>query len=249
VPDKPAPRPEVRITTVESEGTGRLFVSGSAAAGATLRLYLNDSFVAPGGTGPDGHLAFTIERGVRPGDYQVRLDDVDPVNGAVRSRAEVPFSVPVPNVVASAGAASAGSGAAAPAPPNPAAAAPRPMPRRSSVARAFPPAPTEGSTGGRPIAPDPGPAEPRPEAQDSALPPGPAFASRQDSLGAVVVPEVNTAIVSRGDNLWRISKRTYGAGMRYTVIYGANLPQIRNPGLIYPGQVFVLPPREAQAEH
>jgi nucleoid-associated protein YgaU len=62
--------------------------------------------------------------------------------------------------------------------------------------------------------------------------------------GTVVIPNINTAIVSRGDNLWRISHRTYGKGMRYTVIYGANLEQIRNPNLIYPGQVFVLPGEE-----
>jgi nucleoid-associated protein YgaU len=47
--------------------------------------------------------------------------------------------------------------------------------------------------------------------------------------------------VSRGDNLWRISQRIYGKGFRYTMIYGANQEQIRNPNLIYPGQVFVLP--------
>ena len=57
----------------------------------------------------------------------------------------------------------------------------------------------------------------------------------------VVIPNINTAIVSRGDNLWRISQRIYGKGLRYTVIYGANQEQIRNPDLIYPGQVFVLP--------
>jgi nucleoid-associated protein YgaU len=57
----------------------------------------------------------------------------------------------------------------------------------------------------------------------------------------VVIPDVNTAIVSRGDNLWRISHRIYGRGVRYTVIYGANQRQIRNPHRIYPGQVFVLP--------
>ncbi|MDB5512128.1 MAG: hypothetical protein JWR08_1611, partial [Enterovirga sp.] len=63
--------------------------------------------------------------------------------------------------------------------------------------------------------------------------------------GRVIVPEINTAIVARGDNLWRISKRVYGAGLRYTVIFGANTPQIRDPDLIYPGQVFVLPADKA----
>ena len=32
-----------------------------------------------------------------------------------------------------------------------------------------------------------------------------------------------------------------GNGMRYAVIYNANRDHIRNPDLIYPGQVFVLP--------
>ena len=65
--------------------------------------------------------------------------------------------------------------------------------------------------------------------------------------GTILIPDVNTAIVSRGDNLWRISHRVYGRGVRYTVIYGANQGQIRNPHRIYPGQVFVLPgEQEAQ---
>jgi nucleoid-associated protein YgaU len=62
----------------------------------------------------------------------------------------------------------------------------------------------------------------------------------------VVIPNIDTAIVSRGDSLWRISQRIYGRGYRYTVIYGANQTQIRNPNLIYPGQIFVLPNNDAQ---
>jgi nucleoid-associated protein YgaU len=57
----------------------------------------------------------------------------------------------------------------------------------------------------------------------------------------VVVPKIATTTVSRGDSLWRLSSLTYGAGTRYAVIYKANKGQIRNPNLIYPGQVFVLP--------
>jgi nucleoid-associated protein YgaU len=57
----------------------------------------------------------------------------------------------------------------------------------------------------------------------------------------VVVPKITTTTVSRGDSLWRLSQNSYGAGTRYAVIYKANKGQIRNPNLIYPGQVFVLP--------
>ena len=65
--------------------------------------------------------------------------------------------------------------------------------------------------------------------------------------GTIIVPEVNTAIVARGDSLWQISRRIYGQGTRYTVIYDANQAQIRNPDRIYPGQVFVLPTEKATA--
>jgi nucleoid-associated protein YgaU len=61
------------------------------------------------------------------------------------------------------------------------------------------------------------------------------------SPSAVVVPKVATATVSRGDSLWRISQRAFGAGQRYAVIYRANKEQIRNPNRIYPGQIFVVP--------
>jgi D-isomer specific 2-hydroxyacid dehydrogenase, NAD binding domain len=42
----------------------------------------------------------------------------------------------------------------------------------------------------------------------------------------------------------RISRVTYGAGLRYAVVYKANRDQIRNPNRIYPGQIFVLPMKE-----
>ena len=60
----------------------------------------------------------------------------------------------------------------------------------------------------------------------------------------VVAPsgkEGRRLIVVRGDNLWSIARAHYGTGFHHTVIYGANKEQIRNPDLIYPGQVFSLP--------
>jgi nucleoid-associated protein YgaU len=63
------------------------------------------------------------------------------------------------------------------------------------------------------------------------------------SPSTVVVPKIATTTVSRGDSLWRLSRQTYGVGTRYAVIYKANRQQIRNPNLIHPGQIFVLPAR------
>lgn len=45
-----------------------------------------------------------------------------------------------------------------------------------------------------------------------------------------------------GNNLWRIAQNVYGRGIAYTVIYDANRAQIDDPDLIYPGQIFTLPP-------
>jgi hypothetical protein len=173
-------------------------VSGLSAPGATVRLYLNESLIAPGGAGGDGKVSFSIGSGVKPGDYRIRLDDVDPVSGQVKSRAEVGFNVPV------------------------------------QVASAEPQAPVLPSR----AEPAPSPS-PQPQAGNKAV--SGASQAQVAAAGTIVIPNINTAIVSRGDNLWRISQRIYGQGTRYTVIYGANQDQIRNPDLIYPGQVFVLP--------
>lgn len=52
-------------------------------------------------------------------------------------------------------------------------------------------------------------------------------------------------IVQPGNNLWRIARRAYGKGAQYTVIYEANADQIRDPNLIYPGQVLAVPQQPA----
>ncbi len=48
-------------------------------------------------------------------------------------------------------------------------------------------------------------------------------------------------IVQPGNSLWRISRRLYGRGILYTIIYEANKGQILDPDLIFPGQVFDTP--------
>lgn len=54
-------------------------------------------------------------------------------------------------------------------------------------------------------------------------------------------PDDRYVIVQPGNSLWRIARRTYGEGMRYSVIFQANSAQIADPDLIYPGQIFLVP--------
>ena len=55
------------------------------------------------------------------------------------------------------------------------------------------------------------------------------------------LPGESVIVVQPGNSLWRIARRSYGRGIQYTVIYQANRDQIRDPHLIYPGQVFAVP--------
>ena len=62
----------------------------------------------------------------------------------------------------------------------------------------------------------------------------------------VVVAPVSSADgrrlhIVKGDNLWNIAQAHYGAGWRHTVIFAANKDQVKNPHLIYPGQILSLP--------
>jgi nucleoid-associated protein YgaU len=51
-------------------------------------------------------------------------------------------------------------------------------------------------------------------------------------------------VVVPGNTLWRMAERHYGDGVRYTLIFEANADRIRDPDLIFPGQVFAIPPVE-----
>jgi nucleoid-associated protein YgaU len=80
------------------------------------------------------------------------------------------------------------------------------------------------------------------------LPPGPTVATGAGSAAVgsgtaleARIGQTETMIIRRGDNLWRIARRLYGRGVRYSTIYEANTDQIGDPDRIYPGQVFVIP--------
>lgn len=47
--------------------------------------------------------------------------------------------------------------------------------------------------------------------------------------------------IETGNSLWRIARKIFGGGIFYTQIYENNSKLIKDPNLIYPGQVFILP--------
>jgi len=59
--------------------------------------------------------------------------------------------------------------------------------------------------------------------------------------GASEAGGVSVRTVQPGNSLWRIARERYGRGILYVQVFEANRDRIRNPHLIYPGQVFLLP--------
>jgi nucleoid-associated protein YgaU len=64
-----------------------------------------------------------------------------------------------------------------------------------------------------------------------------ALVEEEADIGA----PVRLVTVQPGNTLWGISRRSYGEGTFYVRVFEANRARIRDPDLIYPGQVFTVP--------
>ena len=63
-----------------------------------------------------------------------------------------------------------------------------------------------------------------------------------DQMQDIASPaRINVITVQPGNTLWAISRERYGRGILYVQVFDANKDKIRNPDLIYPGQIFDLP--------
>ena len=140
------------MDTAEYDTQGRVVLSGHAAPGATVQIYLGNEPLATVTADTAGVWSATSPQAVSSGQLELRLDQLAS-NGSVAQRVALPF------------------------------------------------------------------------AQAAAIEPAPG----------------QNYVVQRGNSLWRIAQRAYGAGTRYVTIYSANPDQIRNPDKIYPGQVFKIP--------
>ena len=68
----------------------------------------------------------------------------------------------------------------------------------------------------------------------------------RQKLAALIAPSsspvrINIVTVQPGNTLWAIARKRYGDGLLYVRVFEANRDKIKDPDLIYPGQLFDLP--------
>lgn len=232
-PDAATPAPDgkpfvpVAVEAVEIEGS-KIFVAGAAAPGAPVRVYANDQLLGETRATPEGRFLLEVQRDLPVGDYQVRADALGPDGKKVLARAEVGFSREPGESIA----------AVAPAPEQPAVSS-QPAPSAEPAAAAGQQQAGAPATAQQPQ-PDGAPAKPG----QAAVPVAATNAEQPPKLQTVT----GGVIIRRGDSLWRISRRVYGRGVRFSTIYLANNAQIRDPNRIYPGQIFRVPDKTQEGE-
>ena len=62
-----------------------------------------------------------------------------------------------------------------------------------------------------------------------------------DTTPKADIAPVSLITVQPGNTLWGIAREKYGEGLLYVRVFDANADRIRNPDLIYPGQIFTVP--------
>jgi nucleoid-associated protein YgaU len=260
--EQAAGEPRVAVEAVEIEGR-RIFVAGSADPGRLLRAYANETLLGQTTASPAGRFLVEAERDLPVGDYIIRVDALEPNGSKVLARAAVPFEREAGENIAAVAphmprAEQAPAAGAKPGDKPAAAAASEQAAQTGTVqpqAPAATPAETAPAAGTAAETAPQAPAAAQPQAPEQpAVAADPAEQSGQPSAAPTeaLAPKLQSVdgavIIRRGDTLWRISRRVYGYGTRYSTIYLANQDQIRDPDLILPGQVFSVPERSGQGE-
>lgn len=224
-----APKVSVMIDTISYTPDGEIQIGGRGAAGAALRIYIDNAEKLTLQISDAGTWLTTLPD-TPPGIYTLRADQLDAA-GKVTSRFETPFKRETLEALAAVTAAN---------PPEP---APQDTGAAAAEAPAQPPADetttaaTEAATASDVAAPtETAAAEPTTAPEAPAVPQADAPAATPAAAPAPV-----TVTVQPGFTLWGIAQERYGDGVLYVQVFEANRDKIKNPDLIYPGQVFSVP--------
>jgi nucleoid-associated protein YgaU len=205
-----------RFDVARVDEDGEAVIAGRAAPGARVELLRDGDTHASAVADASGLFVMTPPK-LPPGNYQLSLKSTAPDGAVAQSKVSVPVTL------------------------NAMAQPPRAAPARTDIAKAT----KETTTKEENAAPSPGSSQSASQNVSqsvlalAAAPPaekGP-LRSKGETTGSIPASRV----VSRGDSLWLISRRTYGDGVSYALIYNANRDKIHDPDRIYPGQTFVLP--------
>lgn len=202
----------VMIDTITYTPQGEVQVGGRGAAGASLRIYLDNAEKLTLQI-PDSGLWSATLPDTAPGVYSLRVDQLDAA-GKVTSRFETPFKRETLEALAKVRNAAPELPTAEPVLPETAASQADP----AEIAAPDQPATTPATTSGAPDAP---------------------AAAQADA--PVAVAGAVTVTVQPGFTLWGIAQERYGDGVLYVQVFEANRDKIKDPDLIYPGQVFSVP--------
>jgi nucleoid-associated protein YgaU len=212
-------RADLSLDVISYGASGSVDLDGRATPGALVRLYRDNALAAEVRASADARWRADLG-GVPPGLYQLRIDEVS-AEGRVARRIELPFLREDPAALAAAAAAVPGLSGGGPA-------AAAPLPSAPSVPL------TTAETASATVVPAAPATEPPPVPSDA-----PAPTSARAPTSAPV--RVGLVTVQPGNTLWGIASERYGQGLLFVRLFEANRDRIRDPDLIYPGQVFTLP--------
>ena len=240
-----AAKPAVTIDTISYSSNGDVILGGRGQAGNFVRIYLDNQFLATSKIAADGYWALELSD-IEPGIYTLRVDELNAA-GDVVSRAETPFKREAAEELAELMAAGTET-------EEPSAEGPSESAAETQVVDAEALASVEPESADDPQTEEVVTQEEvNVQAEVAELNPQGEQSSDGGSL-AVEGQPADTASVLRtpskkfrvrtvqpGSTLWAIAKESYGAGIEYFKVFEANKERIRDPDLIYPGQVFEIP--------
>ncbi|TPJ45420.1 LysM peptidoglycan-binding domain-containing protein [Mesorhizobium sp. B2-7-1] len=234
-----AVEPKIAVEAVEIDGS-KVFVAGTADPGRKVRAYADAILLGDAKTSPAGHFLIEATRDIPVGNYTIHVDGLDDDGVKVVARAAVPFEREPGESIAAVAPNETKTGEAKPADTKTADAT---QPAEAPATAEANPAETTTETATADAA--------KPAAAAEA-PAKVAEATPSTDVPETVAPKLEHAdgavIIRRNDTLWRISRRVYGHGVRYSTIYLANKDQIRDPDRIWPGQVFKVPSTSKEGE-